>query len=318
VVLLVTVLVLLISGAMACTDAGPIDTRPVDPPAPRVSVADVLAAVRTAPMLRVVPAHLTPSPAIASDDIGFDNEKCETPPAADRMATPCVFGDRASDVRVVLFGDSRAGMWLPALAPVALRRHWRLEFYGKPACPAPRLTVWNQQEGRPFAECDRVRDFVLGQIRASRPALVIVTTGSFGQQRAPGVPITAVQWQAALTRTLVAIGRAASRVVLLGETPVLDQSAPDCLAAHAADLPACFTTRAEATARVWNDADRAASAAGGSAYVPVLPWLCGTVCTPVIGNMVVYRNRYQLTATYVRTLSGVLEDALVQADPAAF
>ena len=38
-------------------------------------------------------------------------------------------------------------------------------------------------------------------------------------------------------------------------------------------------------------------------------------CTPVIGNVVVYRNRFHLTATYARVLTGVLEDALLKAAP---
>jgi hypothetical protein len=47
----------------------------------------------------------------------------------------------------------------------------------------------------------------------------------------------------------------------------------------------------------------------------VLPWLCGPVCTPVIGNVLVYRNQFDLTATYARMLNGVLETALVRARP---
>jgi hypothetical protein len=215
----------------------------------------------------------------------------------------------------VLFGDSHAGMWLPALTPIAERHHWRLEFYGKPACPTPRLTFWNDQEERQFIECDRFRDFVIGQIQATRPSLVLVTNESFGRKLDRGVPITAVQWRDGMEKTLATLRRAAARVLVIGDTPVLDQSAPECLAARTANLPACFTTRAKATERVYNDADEAAAKATGSSYVSVLPWLCGEVCTPVIGNMTVYRNRYHLTATYARILNGVLEDALLAAAP---
>jgi hypothetical protein len=37
----------------------------------------------------------------------------------------------------------------------------------------------------------------------------------------------------------------------------------------------------------------------------------------VIGNVTVYRNRFHLTATYVRMLTGVLDEALLKAFPAA-
>lgn len=49
----------------------------------------------------------------------------------------------------------------------------------------------------------------------------------------------------------------------------------------------------------------------------MLPWLCSAVCTPVIGNVTVYRNRFHLTATYARLLRGVLEKALLKTFPDA-
>jgi hypothetical protein len=303
--------------AVGCADGQATWPRPTDVPVPRVALATVLAAVRGAPGIRQVPADLTPSLATARDDLGFANTKCEAAPDADRLADPCVFGDRASDRRVVLWGDSHAGMWLPALMPIALSRHWRLEFYGKPACPALYLTFWYQQQDRPFAECDRFRAFVLGRIRAARPALVIVTGESYSQKLARGVLITPARWQAALASTLRTVRRSASRVIVLGDTPVLDQSAPECLAAHLSDVAACATTRAAATARVWNAADEAAAHAAGAGYISVLPWLCTAICTPVVGNMVVYRNRFHLTATYARMLTGVLENAVLRLAPIA-
>ena len=312
---LVALLVVLAAGAAACATEPPARPRPSDQPVPRVALADVLASVRKAPAIREVPADLTPSLATAGDDMGFDNEKCEVAPAADSIAEPCVFGDKASAVRVVLFGDSHAGMWLPAMAPIAQSRHWRLEFYGKPACPAPRLAFWNEQEGRPFSECDRFRNFVLNRIGAQGPDLVVVTSGSFGRKLGRGVPVTPERWQAGLAETLTGIRRAASRVIVLGDIPVLDESAPECLAAHAANVPACFTSRAKAVERVWNAADEAAAKDAGATYIPVLPLVCGAMCTPVIGNVVVYRNRFHLTATYARVLTGVLEDALLKAAP---
>lgn len=275
-----------------------------------IPLAEVLAAVRRAPAIRVLPAGLTPSLTTVGGDIGFDHDKCEAGPDADRVDA-CVFGDPASSTKVVLYGDSHAGMWLPALAEIARRRHWQLRFFGKPACPAAHLRFWDQRQGRPFVACERFRAYAEGQILAERPGLVLVTSESYALRAGRGVPITQAGWRAGLTRTLDTLRRSGARVVVIGDTPVLVRSAPDCLAAHPKEVTACGTTRAAATERVWNAADQAAAEATGSAYVSVLPWLCGTVCTPVIGNMLVYRDRFHLTATYARLLTGVLAGALL-------
>jgi hypothetical protein len=310
-----SLLLALVSVVAGCTATVPPPPRRVaEPPAPKIALSAVLAAVAEAQNLRSVPADLTPSLATSAQDFGFDNEKCEAGPKADRVE-PCVFGDRASATDVVLYGDSHAGMWLPAMTEIAERQHWRLQFYGKPGCPAVNLTVRNQPEQRPFDECDRFRDFVAGRIAATRPEMLIVTSESFSQKHAQGRLITSGEWLAALTQTLRTLRKWAGYAVVLGDTPLLDESGPECLAAHRNDISDCFTSRKAATARIWNAADEAAAKATGSGYISVLPWLCTTMCTPVIGNVSVYRNRFHLTGTYSRMLNGVLEDALLARFP---
>jgi hypothetical protein len=297
--------------------AGAPAPRPSTPvPAPRIPLTQVLAAVRAAPAIRSTPADLTPSLTTVGRDLGFDSNRCEAGPSADRIDA-CVLGDPASSTRVVLYGDSHAGMWLPALSEIAQRRHWQLRFFDKPGCPAPAITFWNQQAGRSFTECDRFRAYAEGQIVAEQPGLVLVTDESYAQKTGPDQTVTAPQWQSGLTRTLAALRRSGARVIVLGDTPVLAQSPPECLAAHASNVVACFTTRAAATRGVWNAADQAAARATGSGYISVLPWLCGLICTPVIGHVLVYRNRFHLTATYSRMMNGVLETAVLQQFPPA-
>lgn len=265
-----------------CTETPP--PRAVTEPAPRIAKSVVLAAVARAATIRELPADLTPSLATAAADLGFDNEKCEAGPSADRIE-PCVFGDPASGTKVIVYGDSHAGMWVPALIPIAERRHWRLQLLGKPGCPAVRIR----------GVCDRFRDYAIARIKEERPELLVVAHQSVGTR-------------AGLRRLLGTLRLTASRVVVLGDIPVLDESGPDCL--RRKNVRACSTSLTAATARIRNGDTEAAAREAGAEYVPVLPWLCTETCTPVIGNVAVYRNRFQLTATYARMLNGVLEDAL--------
>ncbi|HTE45534.1 MAG TPA: acyltransferase family protein, partial [Gemmatimonadaceae bacterium] len=59
----------------------------------------------------------------------------------------CSFANAASDTTVVLFGDSHAAQWFPALLKVATARGWRIISRTKSACPAPSITVISRALG---------------------------------------------------------------------------------------------------------------------------------------------------------------------------
>jgi hypothetical protein len=104
--------------------------------------------------------------------------------------------------------------------------------------------------------------------------------------------------------------------VILGPTPQLGNvpsptmSTVECLAAHEDDVQACSSRRATMLPYLYADTDRAVAKQAGVQYIDVFPWFCSSVCTPVIGNMVVYGLRNHLTATYATYLSGALQAAL--------
>ena len=118
--LLLLLLIALVAGG-GCSASPMPPARPAADPAPRIALSDILAAVRKAPAIRTLPRDLTPSLATVGDDFGFDHDKCEAAPAADHVDSPCVFGDPAGSTKVVIYGDSHAGMWVPALSEIARR-----------------------------------------------------------------------------------------------------------------------------------------------------------------------------------------------------
>lgn len=240
---LVPLVLVMVAGLLTACAATEIPHPPTSAaPAPRLPLISVLAAVRRAPAMRALPPGLTPSLAAAALDIGFDSDRCEAAPAATRIDA-CVFGDPAASTRVVLLGDSHAGMWLPPLIDIAQRRHWQLRFFGKPGCPAPDITVRNGRTGRADTGCDRFRAFAERSIRADRPGLVLVADQSYDQRTGPGRTVTAGAWQGGLRRTLASLRRSGARVIVIGDTPVLDRSGPECLAAHPRNIAACSPRR---------------------------------------------------------------------------
>jgi hypothetical protein len=96
----------------------------------------------------------------------------------------------------------------------------------------------------------------------------------------------------------------------LGKVPYPTMSAVECLAAHEDDVQACSSRRATMSPYLYGDTDRAVAKQAGVQYIDVFPWFCSSVCTAVIGNMVVYGHSNHLTTTYAAYLSGALQAAL--------
>src|SRR5690606_30256 len=82
----------------------------------------------------------------------------------------CAYGDPSAARTMVLFGDSHAAQWFPALERIALTRGWRLVSLTKSGCPAVDVSLFNLALGRPYEECDAWRDAVMRRIASERPA----------------------------------------------------------------------------------------------------------------------------------------------------
>src|SRR3954452_23671293 len=64
---------------------------------------------------------------------------------------PCVYGDPRSSTTVVLFGDSHALHFFPALRRVAERRDWRFVSLTKSGCPPAEVDVYHRRMRRFYA-----------------------------------------------------------------------------------------------------------------------------------------------------------------------
>jgi hypothetical protein len=88
------------------------------------------------------------------------------------------------------------------------------------------------------------------------------------------------------------------------------QAEPDCLAANPSNVQACATPTTAAVQVDHEQVLQAAAQATGATYIPVVPWLCSTVCPAVIGRYDVYANTSALTNQYISYLEGPLAAAL--------
>jgi peptidoglycan/LPS O-acetylase OafA/YrhL len=261
-----------------------------------------------------VPAGLTPSlEAARNDQPRTYSDGCHLDQASITIPE-CVYGDAAGSTTVVLFGDSHAAEWFPALARLAADRDWRLVSLTKSGCTPAQLTVWNTNFKRAYDECDRWREGAVARIGTEHPDLVIVgsshpypSAGSGGPAPADGGRAL----RAGLTRVLEQLRPLAGAVVLIGDTPKFDADPPDCLSQHLDDVLACAEPRARTVDAAWLEAEAGLAAQAGATFVDPTDWACPTdPCPVVIGRYLVFRDQHHLATPFVTALRTRLVAAL--------
>ena len=90
---------------------------------------------------------------------------------------PCTYGDPTGKKRIVLFGDSHAAAWFPALDKAAADAHWQLLVRAKASCPSMDIPVWSTALNRAYHETEW-RENVLKEVAASKPEIVVLANSS--------------------------------------------------------------------------------------------------------------------------------------------
>jgi peptidoglycan/LPS O-acetylase OafA/YrhL len=229
---------------------------------------------------------------------------------------PCVYGDVSSRTSVVLFGDSHAAMWFPALDQVANARHWRLVVWTKATCPPVDVTLISPDLGRTYTECDEWRSDVISLISSLHPRLVVLGTAP-NYDSPYGITQDSPAWLAGMADAIRTLRSSGARVLVLGPVESPDWVVPDCLSAHLEDVPACNVTPGEThdgPGLVGYDnagiiAERSAVVGAGGSFVDVKPWFCtATTCPVIVDNLLVFRDNSHITVQYADYLAPLISD----------
>ena len=270
----------------------------IAPPPGRVAAVDWAAAT-------VVPTNLQPSLSAAQGDLPvIYTDGCHLSFTATHSPS-CVFGDTSAKRTAVLFGDSHAAQWFPALDDIARQRHWRLEVLTKSSCAATLASLPNPVGGGSYRQCTAWHGEVLKRLAAERPYLVVVSSlvPLGGDDRG---------WLAGYAQMIRALHGRAGHVVTLGDVPRPRGNVPNCLSAHIRSVQRCTMTRSAAVdAALWR-AVAADTTANGGRYLGTDRWACpGSVCPVLAGDVLVYRDDTHLSLPFVDFLRPRLERALL-------
>jgi hypothetical protein len=293
------------------------------------TAAQVAADVSKSLSIKTIPANLRPSLGNAATDLATVGtpslSRCDAT-GATLSPSKCVYGDRTGSKTVVLWGDSHAFMWFPAVNAIAKAAHWKLVALMEFGCPVADISVWNPFTKTPYKSCDTFRKNMIAAINKLNPSLVIVTE-AFSSMAASGGgssnTITPAQWQMALETTLKDLHSKKMKKLVIGSTVRSAELGLDvpvqCLAANTTSIQTC-TISDDAAQQAQRAAESTAAKAESARYVNVLPWMCSSAtkpvsCSPIAGDSsggfrVVYYATGHLTETYALWLSTVLRAAL--------
>ena len=268
------------------------------------SPAEVASLVAASPSITRLPRHLVPPLRLVGADAA-----AHFYPAAKYSCTriaQCVFGDVTSKRTVVLFGDSHAHMWLPAIAPVALAARMRLVLLWRPGCPADDVSVWNVTTRSVNTDCNAFRARSIEEINRLHPSVVLMASRTSDVPVAGNPQTVDATWQDATESTIDALKTPTTKVAVIQDITVFTSELPHCLWNNADAIQKCAAPSPNPRTRQRFADEQSAAASAGAAYVLTQKWLCTSVCSPVIGKMVAYLNSQHVSATYAAFLSRVI------------
>lgn len=249
---------------------------------------------------------MVPAIDAAADDNANDNA-CFAP-FSDNGVHTCSFGPHGAAQHVLVVGDSHSNQWMYTWKHLAQTYGWRVDVAGFAGCY---LTTAAQAEplASYYHQCQLWRQGVL-HLAATGGYTVIVVTHS-ADDRAVLSDDGSVDRQATVDG-LVAAWRQLPDVPILAlrDNPTPRTDMIDCVQRHP-DTAAATCARPRDEALEFDGQARAATQVPRARVIDLTAMYCtATTCPPVIGNVLVYRDHSHLTATWTKTMTPYLLDAI--------
>jgi peptidoglycan/LPS O-acetylase OafA/YrhL len=259
----------------------------------------VVAAVRAAERGDPIPSPLTPPVGELRGDFYSFPDGCA--PSGRMPTTICRLGDTSSGKSIVVFGDSHAQMWMPAILQMATRDHWLVRPLVKLSC-VPRS--WNGK-----GACHDWYVWAKRQAAALNPQVALIL-GSWAGTADPVQAIKPVKQLAAALR------HSAASVIVVGDPSSQKRDPVDCLLARGATMKTCTTAQRRVQART-DSAIQGGARRLGAGFIDVRGWLCARgrasghpqLCPLVVNRTITAVDRGHVSKTYALELAQPFRNA---------
>jgi hypothetical protein len=220
----------------------------------------------------------------------------------------CRYGADGAAFTIVLYGDSHAAQWFPAVEEIADDHQAELIAMVKGGCPTAAVSIPTATLAR---TCPIWRDQAVSFIAAEQPDLVLVSASA-------RYPNGDDEWAAGFEATMRRIVPNAGHVVVIGDTPEASHGPPDCLSRNVRRADRCASDRDEVAATSRLEVEQGIAADLGADYVDTTDWLCAeTACPVMIGDILLYRDTTHITTVASSWFRPLLEASLASVLPRA-
>ena len=208
----------------------------------------------------------------------------------------CTYGDLNSATTIVLYGDSHAAQWFPALEQLANEKGFKLVSLTKSACPSVDVPRADQGAYKNI-HCEKWRENSVQRIKEIKPAAVILSSY---QHFSPPSRFSDVDkwWTDGQKRLLSSLSGSSDHLIYISDTPRPMRDIPNCLASR--DVKSCNTTERTPVKVI-----------RGFEIIDPAPWLCTSLCPAIQDGYVVYRDASHISVAAALALKPQLEAALV-------
>ena len=229
---------------------------------------------------------------------------------------PCAFGDVSSKKAVVIFGDSSAGDWAPALSQIFKALGYKLDLFGFIGCttaPVPESSTSQPGYADQWKLCNTWHKSLPAAVRAVRPVAIISASSPWSTLD----QTERKDWVSAMKTayTEMTIGLPKTVRIAMGTTPLYPQKVPFCLASNPSNVQKCalnYKSPKSWYATLLARDVKVAKAIHGT-LIPAWQWFCRDyLCSPIVLNYLVCIDRDHTSTAYDLYLEDVLKGVLLK------
>lgn len=222
-------------------------------------------------------------------------------------ARGCKYGDTNASKTYVLFGDSHAAQWFPALEKYSAEHGIRLITFTKSACPGIDAPILLQ--GVEYISCHEWRKKAVEKINQIKPDVVILSNFQGSKERiVASDPLR--EWGEGLERMFDVLPESA-QIIVIGDTPSFARTPALCLSKNLLDADQCGQPKARTLDSGLANVEEQVAIKNKKHYITMNDYLCSEKnCGPIIDNVLVYRDQHHITIELSEKLSGALGTAI--------